>query len=491
MNKFIFTLSSFIIFLFTSCKQQKTNHEASKTSYKPDWVDKVGAGDFDISGKTYYVNDFGAINDGKTTNTEAIQKTIDACAENGGGTVTFKPGDYLTGSIFIKSNIKFEVPKNVNILGSENINDYKEIDTRIAGIEMKWPAALINVRNEKNVIIDGEGTVDGQGKIFWDYYWNLRKNDYEPRGLRWIVDYDAKRPRTFLISNSSDVVFKNLNIQRAGFWTVQVLYSKYITLDGLTIKNNIGGHGPSTDGIDIDSSEWILVQNCDIDCNDDNFCLKSGRDWDGQRVNRPTEYVVIKNCVARQGAGLFTLGSETAGSIRHVYVSNIKGLGTKNGLNIKSATNRGGTVEDIYLENIKMDTVRTFMQVGMNWNPAYSYSELPEEFNEDDIPEHWKKMLMKVEPEKGIPTFKNITLSNINVKGATTAINVSGIEQSIVENVTLNNVHIEAKKAGQISYSADWTLNNVRVIAEDNSKVLLKHTSNIEFPETVYSNNKN
>jgi len=169
-------------------------------------------------------------------------------------------------------------------------------------------------------------------------------------------------------------------------------------------------------------------------------------------------------------------------------VSNIKGLGTKNGLNIKSATNRGGIVEDIYLENIKMDSVRTFMQVGMNWNPAYSYSKLPKEFNFDSIPEHWKKMLHKVEPaSKGIPTFRNITLNNINVKGAKTAINVSGIEKSIIKNITLNNVYIEAEKAGQIKYSEHWDLNNVKIIAKDSSKITLKNTSKINFPESVYS----
>jgi len=307
--------------------------------------------------------------------------------------------------------------------------------------------------------------------------------------LRWIVDYDAKRPRTILISDSKNVFLKDLNIQRAGFWTVQVLYSEYITVDGLKIKNNIGGHGPSTDGIDIDSSKWILVQNCDIDCNDDNFCLKAGRDWDGQRVNKPTEYVVIKDCIARQGAGLFTLGSETSGSIRHVYVSNIRGLGTKNGLNIKSATNRGGTVEDIYLENIKMDSVRTFMEVSMNWNPNYSYSKLPEEFDKDSIPPHWKKMLQPIEPaSKGIPTFRNITLSNIDVKGAKTAINVNGLENSIIENITLNDVSIYSETAGQINYSSDWNINDLTLNTEDGSKVTLKNTSDIDIPDSVYQN---
>jgi len=281
--KFYLSLLS-LTFVLLSCKENNKHNIAktqSSNQFTPQWLDKVGAKAYNFNSNIYYADDFGAINDGKTLNTEAIQKTIDACSKNGGGIVTFKPGDYLTGSIFVKNNIKFIIPKDVKILGSENIEDYREIDTRIAGIEMKWPAALINVKNQENVSIEGEGIIDGQGKVFWDYYWDLRKNDYEPRGLRWIVDYDAKRPRTVLVSNSKHVFVKDLNIQRAGFWTVQVLYSEYITVDGLKIKNNIGGHGPSTDGIDIDSSKWILVKNCDIDCNDDNFCLKAGRDWDG------------------------------------------------------------------------------------------------------------------------------------------------------------------------------------------------------------------
>ncbi|GAA4281311.1 glycoside hydrolase family 28 protein [Gaetbulibacter aestuarii] len=490
MIKVKLTLVSVLLLIISSCKgPRQTNEEihSKEHNFQPNWINDVGSKEFEISDHTFYVNDFGAVNDGKTLNTEAIQKTIDACYKSGGGIVTFKPGDYLTGSVFIKENIRFIVPKGVVLKGSEDINDYEEIFTRIAGIELTWPAALINVRSQKNVIIEGDGLIDGQGKVFWDYYWDLRKNDYEPRGLRWIVDYDAKRPRTILISNSQDVFLKNLNIQRAGFWTVQVLYSQHITVDGITIRNNIEGHGPSTDGIDIDSSKWILVKNCDVDCNDDNYCLKAGRDWDGQRVNKPTEYVVIKDCIARQGSGLFTLGSETAGSIRNVYVYNIQGFGTKNGLNIKSATTRGGTVEDIYMENIKMDSVRTFMEVSMNWNPSYSYSKLPKEFNKDSIPEHWKKMLHKVPLSKGIPTFKNITLYNIDIKGAGKVINVNGLKNSIIKNVTLNKVSIKAKTAGQINYSANWKLHNVEIQTADESRVKLKNTTYIEIPESVYN----
>jgi polygalacturonase len=486
-------LSAFLSIFLLSCKNknstQKEGNGISKLSEnEPEWVSKVGAKDFNTKDKIYYVNDYNAIDDGSELTTKAIQKAIDVCAKNGGGIVSFKPGEYLSGSIFLKEGVHFNIPKGVEILGSESIEDYPEIDTRIAGVEMKWPAALINVLNQENVIIDGDGLVDGQGKVYWDYYWNLRE-EYEAKGLRSIVDYDAKRPRTFLIQESNNIFLKDLNIQRAGFWTVQVLYSEYITVDGLTIRNNVGGHGPSTDGVDIDSSKWILVQNCDVDCNDDNFCLKAGRDWDGQRVDRSTEYVVIRNSIARKGAGLFTIGSETSGDIRHVFVSNVKGIGTSNGLNIKSAMTRGGTVEDIYLQDIEMDSVKTFIEVSMNWNPSYSYTKLPKEYDIDSVPHRWRILLKKVEPRsKGIPTFKNIYLSDIEVKGAERAINVNGLEESYINNFFLNSVSIEAETAGQISYSRNWNLEDVTINTIDNSRVELHHTSGIEFPAEVYVN---
>ncbi len=493
--RYFFVLFSLATSLCLFSCSVKNAHTTTKSSIKKDtdipaWTHKVGAKPTPFKKTIFYVNQFGAIADGKTLNTEAIQKTIDACAKNGGGIVAFEKGIYLTGSLFIKSGIHFRIDKEVEIRGSEDIKDYKTIDTRVAGIEMEWPAALLNIQNQENVLIDGEGTINGQGKVFWDYYWNLRK-EYEPKGLRWIVDYDAQRPRTILISDSKNIFLKGVNIQQAGFWTVQVLYSEYVTVDGITIRNNIGGHGPSTDGIDIDSSKWILVQNCDIDCNDDNFCLKAGRDWDGLRVNRPTEYVVIKDCIARKGAGLLTLGSETSGSIRHVYASNITGNGTKNGLNIKSASNRGGIVEDVLMENIQMENCNTFIQISMNWNPSYSYSKLPEGYTEETLPIHWKKMLTPVEPaSKGIPRFRNITLKNIQVKKIGTAINVEGMATSLIENITLDHVAIEAKTAGKIRYSSNWTLRDVSIKTDDGSKVTIENSTQVNFPQTVWGPQK-
>lgn len=434
------------------------------------------------SKKTIYkVTAYGAKNDGQTINTKAIQAAIDACAAKGGGIVSFDAGIYITGSIFLKKGVHLKIDKGVEIQGSQDITDYPEIDTRVAGIEMKWPAALINVLNQENIAITGDGLINARGKPFWDYYWNLRR-EYEPKGLRWIVDYDAKRPRTILISSSADVTLKGLILQQAGFWTVQILYSQYVTVDGIVVRNNIGGSGPSTDGVDVDSSSWVLIQNCDIDCNDDDFCLKAGRDWDGLRVNRPTEYVVIRNCIARAGGGLLTLGSETSGSIRHVLATDLTANGTGNGLHIKSATTRGGTVEDIHFRNIVMTNVGNVLQVTMNWNPSYSYSTLPAGYTRETLPPHWKKMLQPVEPpEKGIPHFQQVYLSGISAANAKKAFTAAGLKESSLKNFYFNNVNIEANTYGEVSFADGWKFQKVRVTTRDSSTLLVKNSLNMKL----------
>ena len=131
----------------------------------------------------------------------------------------------------MKNNVDLRVGEGVTLLGSQDDGDYPRAPTRVAGIEMTWPSALINVNDAKNVKISGGGTIDGRGKKWWDKYWALRR-EYEPKGLRWASDYDAERVRLMVISRSSDVTVENVSLKRSGFWTVQVLYSDHVTIDG-------------------------------------------------------------------------------------------------------------------------------------------------------------------------------------------------------------------------------------------------------------------
>lgn len=450
---------------------------------EPGWTAHTGARGVVFRKVIYRAKDFGVVPDSVTPCTKAIQRAIDVCARQGGGTVVFDHGTYLTGSLFVRKGVNLRIDKGVELRGSSRLEDYPEIETRIAGIEMRWPAALINIVDQKNVAITGDGVINAQGKPFWDAYWSLRK-EYEPKGLRWIVDYDARRPRTLLISGSSDVIVKKLTLRQAGFWTVHVLYSSHITIDGIVIQNNVGGHGPSTDGIDIDSSNWILVKNCDIDCNDDNFCIKSGRDWDGLRVNKPAEYIFIRDCFSRKGGGLITFGSETSGGMRHIMAKNLKAQGTTVGIRFKSARNRGGVVEDIYLENIEMDGVGTAIEITPNWNPSYSYSTLPPEYKNRAIPEHWKKMLHPVTPpSKGIPEFKDVFIRDLRATNVKKAIFVEGLEEKPVNNFQLKHVEIEAKSPGSVKNATNWIVEDTRISTPGGESVSLVNSPNVKFDQ--------
>ncbi|MEG0818850.1 MAG: glycosyl hydrolase family 28 protein, partial [Brevundimonas sp.] len=210
-------------------------------------------------GRTFDAADFGAVGDGVAINTRPIQAAIDAAAGAGGGTVVLKPGVYLSGSLFVKSNVTLLIGRGATVKGLRDIAAYPMVRTRVAGIEMEWPAGLLNIYREKNAKITGEGLVDGDGKVFWDSYWAMRR-DYDPKDLRWAADYDCRRPRLIHVYDAEAVEVSGLNLARSGFWTVHVCYSRDVKVLDLIIRNNLGGRGPSTDGIDIDSSERVLVE---------------------------------------------------------------------------------------------------------------------------------------------------------------------------------------------------------------------------------------
>jgi polygalacturonase len=421
--------------------------------------------------KTFVANEYGAKGDSTTLETASIQKAIDAAAAVG-GTVTLRPGTYLTGSLFLKSGVTLNVGEGVTLIGSEKLADYLMLPTRIAGIEMSWPAALINVRDQHNVTITGKGTIDGDGPIWWKSYWDLRAT-YEPKGLRWASDYDARRPRLILIQNSSKILLGGgILLKRSGFWTVQILYSHNIHVDGVTIRNNEGGRGPSTDGIDIDSSRKVLVEHADIEANDDALCLKSGRDSDGLRVNRPTKDIVVRDSIVRRGAAAITIGSETSGGFRNIEVYNITALGgVPNGVLFKSAHTRGGYAKDIRIHDLKLEGVAIPIHITMNWNPSYSYAALPEGVKE--IPPYWVVLTTKVLEQQGLPHFSRVHIWNIKATGARSAFDVSAYPNATLDDFRLDHLEIEAAKAGTIANARNWMITESNIKTADGSKPVI------------------
>lgn len=446
----------------------------------PAWVRGVGARRLPTKKRVFPANEFGAIGDGEANSTKAIQRAIDACAKAGGGTVSFRPGQYVTGALFVKTGVNFVVGAGVTLLGSQEDSDYPSIFTRVAGIEMRWPAALINVNDQRGVRLTGGGTIDGRGRKWWDKYWSLRR-ECEPKGLRWASDYDAERVRLMVVWKSSDVTVENLSLKRSGFWTVQVVYSDHVTVDGIKISDN---GGPSTDGIDIDSSSHVLVQNNDIDNNDDDICLKAGRDHDGLRVARPTEYVVVRDNLTRRGAGILSFGSETSGGIRHVVAYRNRGTGTNEGLRFKSAKTRGGYVSDVLIRDTRMENVPLPFTFTLNWNPSYSYATIPKGVT--DPPAHWVVMNTPVLPvERGYCEFRNIRIENVEIVGAKRVFSASGLPGKPIVGVTFSNVTAAGEEAGFVEHARDWTMRNVKVTTAKGEPLRLTNAVNVESPEVV------
>jgi hypothetical protein len=351
--------------------------------------------------------------------------------------------------------------------------------------------------------------INGHGDHWWDKYWGPDERggmlkEYDAKGLRWAVDYDCQRPRVILVYDSSDIVLEKLTLKRSPFWTVHVCYSQRVTIDGIVIRENLG---PSSDGIDIDSSSEVMVRNCDVDCNDDAICLKAGRDADGLRVNRPTENVVIRDCIVHAGHGLFTIGSETAGGIRNIEVFNLKARGTWIGFSFKSARTRGGLVENISIHDIDMIDVPRPFRFTLNWMPTYSYPQLPPGWK-GELPAHWKALTAPViPPERGIPEFRNITFANVAVQMgprlataaapsssvmmhtpdplASKAFDIEADPQKPMRGLRWENIRIEAASAGLISHARDWTMRNVVVHAPDGAPVVLENCENVPQPTVI------
>jgi hypothetical protein len=311
--------------------------------------------------------------------------------------------------------------------------------------------------------------------------------DYQARGLRWAVDYDCKRVRAVLAHESEDIVIRDFTVLRSGFWTVTNTYCKRVHIDGVIVRNNTDGFGPSSDGINTDSSSDVLVENCDIDCNDDNLCIKAGKDADGLRVNRPAENIVYRNSITRSGHGLFTLGSETSGGMRNIEVYGLKAVGTTMGIRFKSAKVRGGLMENIHFHTIEMDQVTFPFHFEMNWYPAYSYPTIPENIPKDSIPDRWIALTNPVvPPERGIPEFRDLDFSDITVTNARQGFYANAYPEKPMRDIRWKNISIQAEVAGVLNHVADWTMNNVTLQVPKSEEIELSNAVNIQLPEYVY-----
>lgn len=396
-------------------------------------------------------------NSGISDVTKDIQKLIEEVATSEGKLIIDK-GTYLVSSIYLRSNMILEIRNDASICGIADDNKYCPQDTRIAGINMKGYMGIINIVDCHNVALIGEGQVIGAGNYWWYKYWGIDKQggyrkNYDDKGLRWVVDYDCMRPRNLVIQNSNNIILEGITVTNSGFWNIHVLYSNNIEISNIKICTD-EEEGPSTDGIDIDSSQNVVIDNCVISCHDDNICIKSGRDLDGYQTNKPTRNVKITNCKLLKGMGL-TFGSEVSGGIEDVTVSNIVFEGTDCGIRIKSSAPRRGFIKNIDISNIKIFDVKYAFNFNLDWHVEYNQCEFV--LNDGQlIPEHWKMLLANIPANIPKTVVDNINITNVLIDSKDNnigrAFQIDGYADQLIKNIKINNLEARVKEFGEINY---------------------------------------
>ena len=260
---------------------------------------------------------YGAIGDGKTYSTQAIQRAIDEAARTG-ATVLVPPGTYLCGSLFLKQGMALELHKGAVLLGSPHLEDYTLQETRFEGRICQWPLALLNAQNLEGVHVYGEGTLDGNGIPFYKQFWEQREKAIAQD--RPFSNRDVMRPRLFFVEHCTSVAIEGITLQNSAFWNLHLYNSKEIIVSGLTIQApHAEVRAASSDAIDIDACQKVTIKECTISTDDDGVCIKGGKGPDAHLVNQPTEDILIDHCRFGFGHGVITFGSE-ASIVRNVRI---------------------------------------------------------------------------------------------------------------------------------------------------------------------------
>ena len=386
---------------------------------------------------TFNVRDFGATGDGKSSDTAAIQKALDAC-KTSGGMVEFPTGNYLSQPLTIYSKTIFKIDAGATLQASTNQMDF-----------MKTPGDWLKVKSGsdfipfiggkdlEDVTFTGGGVIDGGGAVWWG----------EAEKARQIKSgYTLPRPNLIVIERSKNLRMENITLQNSPKFHFVPTDCEDVIITNVTIL--APEHAANTDAID-PSGRRMLITKCKIDVGDDNIAIKAGKKIPGHDFE--SEDITVTVCTFLHGHGM-SIGSETAGGVRNVTVKNCTFENTENGIRIKSQRGKGGIVENIFCDGITMSNVNPAITL-----TCYYANNSSGDTNQPAVADEATKVSEK------IPTYRNIRISNLTATCPKAAGTIVGLPESCISNVVLENVKISAAKSFEIRNAKGVQLKNVTV----------------------------
>lgn len=422
----------------------------------------------------FNIKDYGAINDGIVENTEVFKKVMEICVAAGGGTIIVPAGEYLTGPIHFKSNITLHLDAGSIIKFSTDFDDYFPlVKSRFQGVEVMKPSALIYGYQLENIAITGRGKLDGQGKAWWDYFivrWRRYQETGKEDNNKWseaikkanegieVEHLGFLRPSLTNFYECNNVLVEGISIENSPFWTNHFVKCEDVLFTGVSVYNPISYN---TDGLAIESCKNVRVSDCFFDTDDDCISIKAGKGKKQRENGVPCENITITNCVLTNGAAGVCIGSEMSGDVRNVTISNCVIEGTKEGLFIKSVRGRGGVVENFIANNIVINNVTKHAAIRLTM--MYWFKTDPEPIS------------------SRTPAFKGFYFNNIYGNNNHQAIELLGLEERNIENITFSNIDLKAKNGVTAKYVKNIKFDNVEITTEENSTFVMEEVSDLDM----------
>lgn len=408
----------------------------------PEWFAVTEQTDISRLGKTYRIDQYGALADSTLIQTATIQSIIDTAASSGGGVIVIPAGTYLSGSLFFKPGTHLHLEEGAVLKGSDDISDFELRTTRMEGQTLLYFTALVNADGVDGFTVSGKGTLDGNGLRYWKSFWLRRQ--FNPG----CTNMDEMRPRLLYVSNSRDVQISGISLINSPFWTTHFYKCENVKLLDLCIYSPYEPvRAPSTDAVDIDACRNFLIKNCFMAVCDDAIPLKGGKgpEADKDPDNGPNMNIIIEECIFGKCHSVLTCGSEAIHN-RNIIVRRCKTDNPERLLHLKMRPDTPQLYEYITVEDITGNVV--------NMLYVHPWTQFFDLKGHTEIPKSYSNHI----------TMRNIDLECVNMFNIRKSPDQFELSDFLLENIYIRVKEAETSETDAIRdlITQDITVNGIK-----------------------------